>query len=93
MGFTESVTQASSGAVAAIVTTVALYPLDLIKTRLNNGVDEGGVPYAGPLDVLQREYRKKGSRPTRRHPAPQIDCVFLLFLVQSGRNPSADQYK
>lgn len=60
MGFTESVTQASSGAVAAIVTTVALYPLDLIKTRLNNGVDEGGVPYAGPLDVLQREYRKKG---------------------------------
>mmetsp|Transcript_65614 Transcript_65614/g.211711 ORF Transcript_65614/g.211711 Transcript_65614/m.211711 type:complete len:324 (-) Transcript_65614:567-1538(-) len=45
---------ASSGAAGAAASTVILYPLDVLKTNLNRGVDHKGQKYLGPLDVVKR---------------------------------------
>ncbi|KAF4713520.1 ADP/ATP carrier protein, partial [Perkinsus olseni] len=52
---------ASSGAAGAAFSTLVMYPLDTVKTRLNVGVDENGEPYdKGTLDVLLRTVRSGG---------------------------------
>ncbi|KAF4666979.1 ADP/ATP carrier protein [Perkinsus olseni] len=52
---------ASSGAAGAAFSTLVMYPLDTVKTRLNVGVDENGEPYdKGSLDVLLRTVRSGG---------------------------------
>ena len=53
-------TQAVSAGAAAATTTLVLYPLDVVKTRLNTGVDEDGLRYNGVFDVIQRQWSKKG---------------------------------
>lgn len=56
----DGLTQAAAAGAAAATTTLVLYPLDIVKTRLNTGVDEDGVPYKGVLDVVRRQWDKKG---------------------------------
>ncbi|EER19903.1 Peroxisomal adenine nucleotide transporter, putative [Perkinsus marinus ATCC 50983] len=52
---------ASSGAAGAAFSTLIMYPLDTVKTRLNVGVDENGQPYdKGSLEVLIRTVRSGG---------------------------------
>ncbi|KAF4677000.1 ADP/ATP carrier protein [Perkinsus chesapeaki] len=52
---------ATSGAAGAAFSTLVMYPLDTVKTRLNVGVDENGEPYdKGSLDVLVRTVRSGG---------------------------------
>mmetsp|Transcript_8734 Transcript_8734/g.20608 ORF Transcript_8734/g.20608 Transcript_8734/m.20608 type:complete len:338 (-) Transcript_8734:142-1155(-) len=57
---TSVLAQATAAGVASFLTGVTLYPLDVIKTRLNAGIDEDGVPYDGPMDVVKRQHAKKG---------------------------------
>lgn len=54
----DSLVQASAGGAAACLTTLFLYPLDVVKTRLNRGADEEGVPYKGIGEVIERQTRK-----------------------------------
>lgn len=58
----DSLVQASAGGAAACLTTLFLYPFDVVKTRLNRGADEEGVPYKGIWDVMQRQAKKGGFR-------------------------------
>ena len=53
-----SLVQATSGGAAACLTTLFLYPFDVVKTRLNRGQDEKGVKYNGLGDVVTRQARK-----------------------------------
>jgi hypothetical protein len=59
---TDGLSQAAAAGAAAATTTLLLYPLDVVKTRLNTGTDEKGVKYDGVLDVLQRQWRRRGLR-------------------------------
>merc|ERR1712166_1186976 len=47
---------ASSGGAAAVCTTVALYPIDVVKANINRGKDQHGVPFDGVSDVVKRIY-------------------------------------
>lgn len=51
---------ASSGGAAAAATTIALYPIDVIKTNINRGKDQHGVPFDGAADVFKRIYDDAG---------------------------------
>lgn len=51
---------ASSGGAGAAFSTVLLYPLDVLKTRLNRGVDHNGKKYAGAFDVIRRVLSEHG---------------------------------
>mmetsp|Transcript_26120 Transcript_26120/g.78085 ORF Transcript_26120/g.78085 Transcript_26120/m.78085 type:complete len:320 (-) Transcript_26120:261-1220(-) len=51
---------ASSGGAGAATSTVVLYPLDVLKTHLNRGVDHKGQKYTGPLDVIVRVLQEHG---------------------------------
>jgi hypothetical protein len=54
----DSLVQASAGGAAACLTTLFLYPFDVVKTRLNRGADEDGIPYRGIWEVVERQTRK-----------------------------------
>ena len=58
----DGLAQAVAGGAASATTTLVLYPLDVIKTRLNRGTDEAGVRYAGVYDVIERQWRHQGPR-------------------------------
>jgi len=51
---------ASSGGAGAAVSTVLLYPLEVVKTNMNKGVDSAGVKFAGPFDVVKRVLSNQG---------------------------------
>jgi len=50
------------GAVAGVVGTSCIYPLDMVKTRLQAGGQSGMVKYAGPIDCIKQMYAKEGWR-------------------------------
>ena len=56
----DGLVQAAAAGAAAATTTLVLYPLDVVKTRLNTGADEDGVKYKGIIDVVRRQWNKKG---------------------------------
>jgi len=45
------------GAVAGVVGTTCIYPIDMIKTRLQSSIKG---TYLGPLDVIQKILRNEG---------------------------------
>jgi hypothetical protein len=56
----DGLSQAAAAGAAAVVTTLLLYPLDVIKTRMNLGVDKDGVKYKNLSDVIERQWNKEG---------------------------------
>lgn len=50
------------GGIAGIVGTTCIYPLDMVKTRLQASGQGGSVTYTGPVDVLTRMNAKEGVR-------------------------------
>jgi len=51
---------ASAGGAAAASSTVALYPIDIIKTNINRGHDSSGAEYTSNRDVVTQLYAKGG---------------------------------
>jgi hypothetical protein len=51
---------ASAGAVAAAASTVIMYPVDTVKTRLSLGVDSSSKPYRNVVDVVNRTWKSGG---------------------------------
>jgi len=50
------------GGIAGIVGTTCIFPLDMIKTRLQASGQYGSIAYKGPLDVVKRLYASEGIR-------------------------------
>jgi len=50
------------GGIAGIVGTTCIFPLDMVKTRLQASGQGGSTAYKGPVDVVKRMYAGEGIR-------------------------------
>eukprot|EP00408_Alexandrium_pacificum_P068737 CAMPEP_0171180936 /NCGR_PEP_ID=MMETSP0790-20130122/14008_1 /TAXON_ID=2925 /ORGANISM="Alexandrium catenella, Strain OF101" /LENGTH=387 /DNA_ID=CAMNT_0011645873 /DNA_START=18 /DNA_END=1179 /DNA_ORIENTATION=- len=79
---------ASSGAAGAATSTVILYPLDVLKTHLNRGVDHKGQKYAGAQDVVNRVWQEHGPlgfyKGLGTRTSHQVVQKFAFYYVYDG---------
>ena len=50
------------GTLAGLFQTIMTYPLELIRTRLTLGVEQGGVQYKGIVDCVRQVHSAEGMR-------------------------------
>ena len=48
------------GTLAGLFQTIVTYPLELIRTRLTLGVEQGGIQYKGIIDCVRQVLRSEG---------------------------------
>lgn len=50
------------GGIAGVIGTTCIFPLDMVKTRLQASGQGGSIKYTGPVDVIRRMYVGEGVR-------------------------------
>lgn len=81
-----------AGGVAGVIGTTLIFPLDMVKTRLQNSGVGGGTVYKGPVDCFKRTLAAEGFKGLYNGLRPNLLGVFPEKALKLSVNDTVREF-